>query len=139
MAREEAERLYSGFALEVRRPLHTSEFVQFAFATPERLRLHGDRDKFIHVQAMRGFMPQMILERKVKAEFSVIFRDQLDRMKGLLTETIPCEHPEWVTQAGMIQLFQTYENNPRAGWPLWILWSIYGCHTVMNKQCSCSM
>ena len=131
IAREEAERLYAGFGLEVRRPLHTAEFVQYAFSTPERLRMRGDRDKYIHVQAMNRLMPQDILERKVKAEFSVMFRQHLDQMKDFFTETLPSERPEWVTRVGMKRLFQAYQDNPLAGWPMWILWSIYGCYIVL--------
>ncbi|MDG4598251.1 MAG: asparagine synthase-related protein, partial [Candidatus Contendobacter sp.] len=49
IAREQAEFTYASFGLEPRRPLHTAAFVQFAFSTPERLRLRGDRDKFISI------------------------------------------------------------------------------------------
>lgn len=127
IAGEEAERLYASFGLEPRQPLYTPAFVQFAFSTPERLRLRGDQTKYIHVQALRGLMPKSIIERKDKAEFSVMFRQYIDQMKDVFTESLPRKRAGWVTQDGINELFQAYEKNRSSGWPLWILWSLLGC------------
>jgi len=134
IAREEAENRYARFGLEVRRPLHTAEFVQFAFSTPERLRLYGDIDKYIHVQALQSLMPQEILERRTKAEFSVMFREHLDHMKEVYTVTLPRKRADWITRDGMKQLYKHYQENPQLGWPLWILWSIYGCDRLLRQM-----
>jgi len=119
--------------LEIRHPFHTAAFVQFAFSTPARLRLRGDRTKYIHVQAMQGLMPPIILDRKTKAEFSVVFHMQMVRMKSLLTESIPRERTGWVEPMGTSMLFQAYVNTPQVGWPLWVLWSIFGSDEVVKR------
>lgn len=133
LATEDAEMRYARFGLEIRRPLYTREFVQFAFSTPERLRMHGDRDKYIHVQALQSLMPKTILRRMSKAEFSVMFREHLDAMRQIFTVTLPDERSDWVSKSGMMRLFQHYQDNPHHGWPIWILWGIYGCDRLIKK------
>jgi asparagine synthase (glutamine-hydrolysing) len=66
--------------IETRHPFHDRRFVQYAFSTPTRLRLRGNRTKYIHVRALQDFMPAVILGRGNKAGFSIAFRQQLDRM-----------------------------------------------------------
>jgi asparagine synthase (glutamine-hydrolysing) len=130
---ERLERQGAHAGLEMRHPLSDPRLVQHAFSTPQRLRLRGNRTKYIHVQAMRGLMPQTILDRKTKAEFSVVFRGHLDGMKETLTGVLPRERPDWVEQAGMARLFRIYQDNPQSGWPLWVLWGIHGCDAVFKK------
>ena len=132
--REQDEHLGALAGIEKRRPLDTAAFVQFVFSTPARLRLRGDRTKFIHVQAMAGLMPQAILERKTKAEFSTVFRVHLDQMTEFFTRALPRDRVDWIEPGGMIELYRNYRDNPQAGWPLWILWSLYGCEKVLSRQ-----
>ena len=131
-AMEEGECFRAEFALEARDPLSTAEFVQFALSVPERMRLRGAQDKYIHIQAMQELMPRCILERGDKAEFSVMFRRHLDRMEELFTVTLPRERPDWLNGEGMKRLYRAYRDNPRLGWPMWILWGIYGCNEVLE-------
>jgi asparagine synthase (glutamine-hydrolysing) len=133
-ALERLDRQAAHAGLEMRHPLGAPRIVQFAFSTPERLRLRGDRSKYLHVQAMQGLMPQAILERRTKAEFSVVFRGHLDSMQETLTATLPRERPDWVAQDGMARLFNVYRGKPQFGWPLWILWSIYGSDCVLRRK-----
>ena len=131
---DQLERKGAQSGLEMRHPFGDPRIVQHAFSTPERLRLRGDRTKYIHVQAMQGLMPQAVLDRKTKAEFSVVFRGHLDGMKTPLTDGLPRERPDWVTHEGMARLFRVYQENPQFGWPLWLLWSIHGCGSVFRKR-----
>lgn len=128
---ERAERDAARSGVELRHPFHTPQIAQLAFATPARFRLRGDLSKVLHRQALREVMPANVLARKDKAEFSVVFRTRLDEMQTLLTQTIPQRRHDWVTAAGMAQLYQYYQNNPQRGWPLWILWSIYLCDLML--------
>ncbi len=129
-AMEDLECLGAHCGIEMRYPLDDPKLVQYAFSLPERLRLRGDRTKYIHVQALKNLLPKTILERKSKAEFSIVLREHLDRMQAILTETIPHERSTWVDRDGMARLFRAYRDNPQAGMPKWILWSIYGCHVT---------
>jgi asparagine synthase (glutamine-hydrolysing) len=134
IGREGDEQRNAGYGMETRRPLDTPEFVQFAFSTPERLRLRGDIEKYIHRQALQGYMPQYVLERKNKAGFATVFRGYLDRLEGVLTKDIPDTRTEWVTSDGVKQLYKTYRERPRLGWPAWILWAIYGCDRALPRK-----
>ena len=127
---ENAERLAARAGIELRYPLRDHRLVQFAFSTPERLRLRGDRSKYLHVQAMQGLLPPSILERTDKAGFSIVFREHLSGMRETLTSAIPARRPDWVTAEGMARLYAAYRNDPRLGWPLWSLWSVYACDTI---------
>jgi asparagine synthase (glutamine-hydrolysing) len=131
---EHVDRSAARAGLEKRHPLGDPRIVQFAFSTPERLRMCGDRTKYLHVQAMQGLMPPTVLERRTKAEFSVVFREALDRMEGHLTRTLPRAHPDRLSENGVRQLFDVYLKNRHFGWPLWIFWGIYGCNAVFQKE-----
>lgn len=129
-AMEDLDCMGAHCGIEMRHPLHDAKLVQYAFSLPERLRLRGDRTKYIHVQALKNLLPKRILERKSKAEFSIVLREHLDRMQAILTETIPDERSTWVDRDGMARLFRVYRDNSQAGMPKWILWSIYGCYVT---------
>jgi asparagine synthase (glutamine-hydrolysing) len=127
---QQIEHLGAMSGIEMRYPLRTAGIVQFACSTPARLRLRGDRSKFIHVGALQGVLPQKLLERTSKAVFSVVFRAQLDRVSENLTRTIPARRPGWVTAEGMAQLHRISQENPRISWALWVLWAIHACDSI---------
>jgi asparagine synthase (glutamine-hydrolysing) len=131
---EQLERQAALDGIEMRHPLGDARLAQLAFSTPERLRLRGDRSKYLHVQAMHGLMPPMILERRTKAEFSVVFRGHLDGMQDHLSGTLPGRRAEWLSQDGMRRLFDVYRENRQFGWPLWILWGICGSDCVFAEN-----
>jgi asparagine synthase (glutamine-hydrolysing) len=131
---ERLEREAAHAGLEMRHPLGDARIVQLAFSTPERLRLRGDRSKYLHVQAMQGLMPPAVLGRRTKAEFSIVFRGHLDGMQAHLTDTLPRDRPDWLDQDGMRRLFDVYREKRTFGWPLWILWGIYACDGVFAQE-----
>jgi asparagine synthase (glutamine-hydrolysing) len=137
---EEAERMASSRGIELRQPMRTAAFVQFAFSTPERLRLQGDRTKYVHVQAMRKILPDNVLHRRSKAEFSIVFREHLDQMENVLTKSLPNKHSDWLDQSGMARLFEEYYRRDRTGLPMWRLWSIYAtaCFAAHTRVTSSS-
>lgn len=119
--------------LDVRHPLRSARFVEFAFATPERLRLRGSRTKFIHVQALGSLLPPSVATRKTKAEFSTVFSQHLRGMNEELTQAIPRRRPDWVSAEGMAELYRRYQQAPDAGWEQWVLWSVFGCDRVLRR------
>jgi len=130
---EMTERLVVRSGLEVRRPFHSVQLVDFAFATPERLRMSHKVNKYVHLEAMKGLLPQQIHERRDKAEFSSVFRAQLDQMGQLMSEAIPQCRSEWLSVEGMRKLYAIYQDDTTKGFPLWILWSVYMCHNVTKR------
>lgn len=126
--RFEREGALSG--IEIRHPFWDHRIAQFAFSTPERLRLHGSRTKYIHVQALQGILPPIILERTSKAEFSSVFQAHLDAMQQSFSMTLPHEHAKWLAPDGMKRLYKAYQDTPQSGRSQWALWGIYGCDKV---------
>lgn len=104
--------------------MDTPALIQFAFSTPERLRLRGDTSKFIHVNALRALVPAKVLDRKTKSEFSIVMRQPLDQLGRLLDPNSNLS--PLLDEAGLPKLFQHYRENPQIGWPLWVLWLIHG-------------
>ena len=129
---ERAEREAAHSGIEIRHPLNDHKLVQYAFSTPERLRLRGDRSKYIHTQALQGLMPQAILDRKSKADFSIVIRNDIDHMRGTLTANPFTDSARWLDPEGVARLFRFYQDNPQTLWPMWVLWGIYGCNEVMT-------
>jgi len=124
--RETVERLSIGRVVEGRRPMDTPAMVQFAFSTPERLRLRGSAAKYIHVNALRELVPARVLNRKSKADFGNIVRQPLDQLQHWFGAVASSKYPEILDEEGLTKLFRYYETNPQAGWPMWVLWMIYG-------------
>ena len=52
LAIEMSERLYAQIGLEMRQPFWNARIIEFALATPERSRLRGQEDKWLHRRAM---------------------------------------------------------------------------------------
>jgi asparagine synthase (glutamine-hydrolysing) len=55
--------------LEVRFPMLSRQFVEFSAAIPEYARLRGGINKFTHRNAMRGLLPDLVVDRGTKATF----------------------------------------------------------------------
>jgi asparagine synthase (glutamine-hydrolysing) len=126
-SRELSDRLSAESGLEVRHPFYSTKFVQFAFSTPERLRLRKDCNKYIHVQGMGAVLPKVVAERRTKADFSDVFANNLYQMERYFTEGLPVEFYGLVRRDGVNKLFQSYKHTPQEGWQNWVLWNIFGC------------
>jgi asparagine synthase (glutamine-hydrolysing) len=119
------------WGVECRHPMNDYRFVQFAFSTPERLRLQGDRSKLIHVRAMAGLMPQLVLRRKDKAEFSFAFLRDLDRVKSELVGPICTRRHDWVRGDQIERMVNAFEKNQEPALAMWVLFCLYGCDKVL--------
>lgn len=130
---ERLERDGARRGIEMRHPLRDPRLIQFAFSCPERLRLRGDTSKYIHVKALAGRVPEAVLERRDKEDFSGVFGRQLPQLNDRLTQILPRERADWVARDGAARLFQACQEESPAGWPLWILWGMYGCDEVLKQ------
>ena len=126
------ERLNASLGLESRSPYLSCAIVQLAFALPERLRRSGERNKLLHVTALEGLLPRLVLDRRSKAEFSPVVRPQLDALEDAFDRAIPEALREWVDPAGLQRLFRTYVEHPTKGGPVWSLSAVLGCSEVVR-------
>ena len=120
-AREAEERMSSSVGLELRKPFWNPNQAQFCLATPARLRSRGRINKALHRTAMIGLLPELVLQRETKAEFSITCHRHLLEMKAELTQRISAKRHDWVEPRGVAALFERYENAPV------ILDGRYGC------------
>ena len=68
-ARAQMQRQRGLAGIEPRHPMFTRQFIGFSLATPEHIRRRAGVTKVIHRIAMRGILPDMILDRRTKADF----------------------------------------------------------------------
>jgi asparagine synthase (glutamine-hydrolysing) len=129
LARESEERLCAWTGLEIRRPFWDPRLVEFALATPERLRCHGTTSKALHRTAMAGLLPESVLARKSKADFMVAFRwstaevrDHLSRASSALSD--------WVPPDRLAAALEGYSDPRLDGLPEWRAWTLYNCESV---------
>jgi asparagine synthase (glutamine-hydrolysing) len=121
------ERNTSSVGLENRDPKGSSKMVQFAFSTPECIRRRGDINKFTHVQAMSGLMPEAVRNRRTKADFRSAFWRQLSDMEGNFNGESPSVQLGWVDGRALGDLFRRFQRRQGGGSAYWTLWNIYGC------------
>jgi asparagine synthase (glutamine-hydrolysing) len=130
---ETMETIGSRHALERRRPFYGTAYVEFALATPERLRSIGGRIKFIHCESLRGFLPEDVRLRKTKARFTRPFEAPLQPLREYFTSQLPLERPEWFDKSGMGKLWRCYrERQPNAGAQSVRLWCSLGAALAMG-------
>ena len=128
LAREMEERLAASVGIELRAPLWDTNLIEFAFATPQHLRLRGHMDKILHRRAMAGLLPPVVLERRTKAGFSVAFERYLREMETELTRTIPARRKDWVESCKAADVFLEAR---RPGFASWMLWGLFGCDALL--------
>lgn len=135
LARELEARQASSLQLELRSPLFNEKIVQFAFSTPERLRSRGGVTKWLHRKAMKSILPDFIQNRKTKAVFDVVFRNQFDDvMKSELKERIVPRRAAWIQPEKGIAFCENYPDEEFVGWAEWCFWVLVCCDVLSNDQ-----
>jgi asparagine synthase (glutamine-hydrolysing) len=132
LARELEERLSSSLQLELRKPFFNAKIIQFAFSTPERLRSRGHTTKWLHRQALKGLLPDLVLNRTTKADFMVTFHRQFDSTKAELTNGIVPRRAAWIQPERAAMICKNYHDVRFAGWAGWWLWTLAGCDALSS-------
>lgn len=131
--REIIDRGAAKHGLEARSPYYDRKFVEFAFRTPEHLRLRGGINKYCHRRALDGILPVEVARRETKANFSLPFYWLLDGMETLLTETLPDRHPELFDKVGMNRLYRLYRSRDPMQDAIWELWTAFALACVLSR------
>lgn len=134
MARDHFDRQCARQAYEPRTPMYARQFIEFAFSTPERIRLRGDTRKHVHVKAMAGLLPDFVLRRKTKADFSLAFEHHLDRMSGMFKDVLPAIRTGHLDRQGVAKLYESYLRLPVDERPVWELWGLYSCESLFQAS-----
>lgn len=127
LAREKVDRQCARIGYEPRTPMYARKFIEFAFSTPERIRLRGHTRKHVHVHALRELLPDTVRNRRTKADFSLAFERHLDKMHDVLVNRLPTVGSDYVIRRGMERLYRCYRNRPVEARPIWELWGTFAC------------
>ncbi|QGZ93385.1 asparagine synthase (glutamine-hydrolyzing) [Terricaulis silvestris] len=132
-ALELEERMASEVGIELRRPFFDANLIEFCFALPRRLQLQGGSDKYLHRRAMADLLPQQVVERQGKAEFSVMFRsyraDVSREMRQMRTE----ETRSWLSEKAMAGALGKYGDDRNSSWTDWQVWALLACEAVSRS------
>jgi asparagine synthase (glutamine-hydrolysing) len=127
LARDQFTRQCARQGYEPRTPMYARRYIEFAFSTPERVRLHGKRRKHVHVQALQDLLPQKVLTRQTKADFSLAFEHYLNEMKAVFAKTLPAASGGVLNRNGLARLYECYRAWPLDARPIWELWGAFAC------------
>jgi asparagine synthase (glutamine-hydrolysing) len=96
-AYESGSRSESWFGVEKRHPFMDRRVVEYALALPEEQRWRWDQLKFVVRRAMQGLVPERILRRDTKADFSHVFAEALQVQESeRLFDSLLMERMRWV-------------------------------------------
>lgn len=117
---------------EVRSPMFSRSFIEFAFSIPEHMRLRGATRKYLHVAALAEWMPEVVVRRQDKATFRVVFDRLLDGIGDYFTRRLPACHPDVFDAEGMAELFRQYREGGQGAWPGWELWGCFSSENMLT-------
>ena len=123
---------------ELRSPLYNRKLIEFAFAVPARQFRRGTRQKYVHVGAMAGDLPDQVLQRTTKALGNLPFIVQLDRIgRIVLPQLLQCRI-DCLDPSGLSRLLHRYDQSPVASKPIYELWAAFGIVTLFGDRGSTS-
>ena len=135
LAREMHERQASRTGLEWRQPFWNAQIIQVAFAMPEHLRLRGHENKWLHRRALAGLLPEKVLQRQSKAEFSVAFNRYWRELRSQLVADVLPRRLVWIELFRFRDLLDRAFDPHDEAWSEGIAWTLFGldavdCHTL---------
>ncbi|MFZ1575499.1 MAG: asparagine synthase-related protein [Chromatiaceae bacterium] len=132
-ALELEERLAASVGIELRRPFFDSNFVQLACSIPDRFKLRGRIDKYLHRKAMTGRLPETIIMRETKAEFSITLRWYKSELQEMFTQEASYWACDWVDSGKVAKLHSLGDHLPHSSMPARMLWTLFGCKALDSK------
>lgn len=118
--------------MELRSPMMSRPFIEFAFATPERLRRRGGISKWIHRQAIGNLLPEEVQNRRSKAHFTETLEVQVAAIADQFTAAEILE-AGLLTPNGWLRLLQACRNEDPNTRHLWELWGAFGCQALATE------
>ncbi|MBC7597953.1 MAG: asparagine synthase (glutamine-hydrolyzing) [Polaromonas sp.] len=136
LARESEERLSSGVGIELRSPFLDPRMVQFAFSTPDSLRIRGAVDKVMHRKAMKEQLPDIVLKRNTKADFMIAFQWHWPELADALIQApgSSSEQCDWVSKVEVAKLYEQGMTPIHSGLTEWMLWTLFACESIPEKR-----
>ncbi len=132
------DRMSMAHSLESRVPLLDHPLVEFAATIPADWKLRGTRTKYIFIQALRGLLPDAVLDRPKKgfgAPLGRWFRGALRPMVRELLLSDTFRSRGFFNQAFVAQLLKQHDAGRPLDQQLWTLMSIeLWCRTFLDRK-----
>ncbi|MGD9922351.1 MAG: asparagine synthase (glutamine-hydrolyzing) [Pseudorhodoplanes sp.] len=135
---ESEDRMAARIGLELRHPMRDSALIAFSFALPSRLLIRGRTNKYIHVRAMEGILPEKVRNRTSKAEFSVVFRHHIGSAEEELDEILR-RRKRWLNVEQVRRIHHMYKTQSLndcgigIGRAQWLLSGVLGCDALCDS------
>ncbi len=125
-------------SVDQRHPLFDRRVIEFAFAVPEECHRRGGERKFLLRHAMKGLLPDSVLGRRTKAEFSHLIWEPLRALGGpRLFERMRIADRGWVNAGRLAEMCRNGLSGYRSGGNpggAWAVWSAYAVETWLLAQ-----
>jgi len=128
------ERMASSVGVELRRPFFDVNLIQFAFTIPDWYLLRGHTDKYLHRKALARLLPQAVLTRTTKAEFSITYRWHLPEIRQVLMGKMSKRVQDWVEPSEVAKLLDNVGNLENSSWPARMAWGLIGCEAISSPR-----
>lgn len=116
------KKINAAHGLEVRFPFMNSELVQFAATIPSNVKFAGGNTKHVLKQAMRGLVPDMILDRKDKMGFPtpiVEWAKTNPEVRDFIHDTLSTQKARQRDFVDNVLVLENLEKEPKFGRKLW--------------------
>lgn len=118
-----------------RSPMASRAMVEFAFSTPQRLRLRGRMFKHVHREAMVGLLPDKVVRRRTKAVFDFSFDRLLDKeLARMLSIFSQCGMGGYVDYDELLSIQSHRLGAELQGWRGYELWVVFGLAVLMQAD-----
>ncbi len=132
MANTMMQAQYARQGLEPRSPMLTKTFIEFSAATPEHIRSRAGESKFVHRRAMRGTVPDVILERETKADFP---SEEMDlHFAKFISEAGAPLLEEICDPDGLVRLIRPDASAQIDDDRSWEVWGVYACAAFLRHH-----
>ena len=135
---EMEERSGSSFGIELRHPFHDRRLLEFGMALPEEQRSRRNQRKLILRRAMRNYLPETVLHRHTKAEFSEVFAEALRVQGGQhFFDSLSIADAGWVDEKEIKSMYQKLDQgecqaDDALSEYVWPLWHVFGIELWFN-------
>lgn len=109
--------------IESRHPMLSRAFIEFALRTPAHIKRRGAIKKWVHREAMEGVLPQVILNRTTKANFTNVAIDMqvADYVRSNAREQLS----DMCDFAGLETILNVDFGSPEGDYWAWEIWGLY--------------
>jgi hypothetical protein len=83
---------------------------------------------------MVGLLPELVLKRTTKAEFSIAFRSVMTEINEQFNKDEFSKRAAWVGLQQAEKLWHDFNRGDRNGIPDWRLWALFGCHNLADLE-----